>query len=69
MKSLLERFKKRGNIASNTNHEMTPFQAGMYISSSLLFFREAHNWKHQDYVASFLAVMGENPASFERGGR
>ena len=41
----------------------------MCVSSTLLFFCEAHDRKSQDYVVSFLAVMGENPPSFERGGR
>lgn len=41
----------------------------MYVSSTLLFFREAHDRKRPDYVASFLAVTGEDPVSFEREGR
>jgi hypothetical protein len=69
MKSLPERFKKHSNIVSRIHHEITLLQARMYEFSSLLFFREAHDRKRQDYVVSFLAVMEENPAAFERGGR
>ena len=28
---------------------MTPFQAGIRLSASMLFFREAHDWKCRDY--------------------
>jgi hypothetical protein len=69
VKSLLEGFKKCGNIISRLHDEMTPFQTAMYISPTLLFFHEAHDWKRRDYVVSFLAVMGDDPSSFERGGR